>query len=82
MIVARSGARTDGVQLSSRCAFDASHDQLIHSPSTPTTKLWRIEKSFPKSNHDLQGRPIYHRTRESKEAPDHRVRCAGRQPLD
>jgi transposase len=31
-------------------------------------QLWRIEKSFRMSKHDLQARPIYHRTRESIEA--------------
>ena len=30
--------------------------------------LWRIEKSFRMSKHDLQARPIYHHTRESIEA--------------
>ncbi len=31
-------------------------------------QLWRIEKAFRMSKHDLQARPIYHRTRESIEA--------------
>ena len=31
-------------------------------------QLWRIEKSFRISKHDLQARPIYHHTRESIEA--------------
>jgi len=31
-------------------------------------QLWRIEKSFRMSKHDLQARPIYHYTRESIEA--------------
>ena len=31
-------------------------------------QLWRIEKSFRMSKHDLQPRPIYHHTRESIEA--------------
>lgn len=31
-------------------------------------QLWRIEKSFRMSKHDLQARPIYHHTRESIEA--------------
>jgi Transposase DDE domain len=31
-------------------------------------QLWRIEKSFRMSKHDLQARPIYHRTRDSIEA--------------
>ena len=31
-------------------------------------QLWRIEKSFRMSKHDLQGRPIYHHLRESIEA--------------
>lgn len=31
-------------------------------------QLWRIEKSFRMSKHDLQARPIYHRKRESIEA--------------
>ena len=31
-------------------------------------QLWRIEKAFWMSKHDLQARPIYHHTRESIEA--------------
>ena len=31
-------------------------------------QLWRIEKSFRMSKHDLQARPIYHHTQESIEA--------------
>lgn len=31
-------------------------------------QLWRIERSFPMSKHDLQARPIYHHKRESIEA--------------
>jgi transposase len=31
-------------------------------------QLWRIEKSFRLSKHDLQARPIYHHTRDSIEA--------------
>jgi hypothetical protein len=31
-------------------------------------QLWRIEKSFRMSKHDLQARPIYHRTRDSIDA--------------
>jgi transposase len=31
-------------------------------------QLWHIEKSFRMSKHDLQARPIYHRTRESIDA--------------
>ena len=31
-------------------------------------QLWRIEKAFRVSKHDLQARPIYHRTRDSIEA--------------
>jgi hypothetical protein len=31
-------------------------------------QLWRIEKSFRMSKHDLQARPIYHRARDSIEA--------------
>ena len=30
--------------------------------------LWRIEKSFRMSKHDLQARPIYHHKRESIDA--------------
>ena len=46
-------------------------------------QLWRIEKSFRMSKHDLQARPIYHHKRESIEAHlTHRVRRPGRQPLD
>jgi transposase len=31
-------------------------------------QLWRIEKSFRMSKHDLQARPIYHHLRESIDA--------------
>ena len=31
-------------------------------------RLWRIEKAFRMSKHDLAARPIYHRTRESIDA--------------
>jgi transposase len=31
-------------------------------------QLWRIEKAFRMSKHDLQARPIYHHTRDSIEA--------------
>ncbi len=31
-------------------------------------QFWRIEKAFRMSKHDLQARPIYHRTRDSIEA--------------
>jgi transposase len=31
-------------------------------------QLWRIQRSFRMSKHDLQARPIYHHTRESIEA--------------
>lgn len=31
-------------------------------------RLWRIEKSFRMSKHDLQARPIYHHKRDSIEA--------------
>ena len=31
-------------------------------------QLWRMEKAFRMSKHDLQARPIYHRTRDSIEA--------------
>ena len=45
-------------------------------------QLWRIEKAFRMSKHDLQARPIYHHTRESIDAHlTHRVRRPGRQPL-
>jgi hypothetical protein len=39
-------------------------------------QLWRIEKAFRMSKHDLQARPIYHRTHDSIEAaPERRVCC-------
>ena len=45
-------------------------------------QLWRIEKSFRMSKHDLRARPIYHHKRESIEAHlTDRVRRARRQPL-
>jgi transposase len=31
-------------------------------------QLWRIEKSFRMSKHDLQARPVYHHKRQSIEA--------------
>jgi hypothetical protein len=31
-------------------------------------QLWRIERSFRMSKHDLQARPVYHHIRESIEA--------------
>jgi hypothetical protein len=31
-------------------------------------QLWRIEKDVRMSKHDLRGRPIYHRTRDSIDA--------------
>jgi transposase len=31
-------------------------------------QLWRIEKRFRMSKHDLQARPVYHHTRESIDA--------------
>lgn len=34
----------------------------------PAGQLWRIEKSFRMSKHDLQARPIYHHKRESIDA--------------
>ena len=49
---------------------------LHHQPHQPVAEfvigayhqLWRIEKAFRMSKHDLQARPIYHHTRESIEA--------------
>ena len=49
---------------------------LHHQPDRPVRpfvvdayhQLWRIEKSFRMSKHDLQARPIYHHIRESIEA--------------
>ena len=50
---------------------------LHHQPHQPVRsefvidayhQLWRIEKSFRMSKHDLQARPIYHHLRESIEA--------------
>jgi hypothetical protein len=46
-------------------------------------QLWRIEKSFRMSKHDLRARPIYHHTRDSIEAHLSIVFAAmARQPLD
>jgi hypothetical protein len=46
-------------------------------------QLWRIEKAFRMSKHDLAARPIYHHKREiHRGPPQHRVRRAGGQPLD
>ena len=44
--------------------FRSSPDFVIGSYA----QLWRIEKSFRMSKHDLQARPIYHRTRDSIDA--------------
>ncbi|WP_155727154.1 IS1634 family transposase, partial [Mycobacterium avium] len=45
---------------------------LVSQPATFVIEayhqLWRIEKAFRMSKHDLQARPIYHRTRDSIEA--------------
>jgi transposase len=49
---------------------------LHHHPQRPEPEfvigayhqLWRIEKAFRMSKHDLQARPIYHHKRESIEA--------------
>src|SRR5262245_29660018 len=45
---------------------------LVDQPATLVIdayhQLWRIEKAFRISKHDLQARPIYHRTRDSIEA--------------
>src|SRR4029077_6450623 len=50
------GYTTNLTNVSAEFVIDAYH------------QLWRIEKSFRMSKHDLQARPIYHRTRESIEA--------------
>jgi hypothetical protein len=44
--------------------LDASGDFVINAYH----QLWRIEKSFRMSKHDLRARPIYHRKRDSIEA--------------
>ena len=50
------GYTTNLTNQSSEFVIDAYH------------QLWRIEKSFRMSKHDLQARPIYHHIRESIEA--------------
>ena len=46
-------------------------------------QLWRVEKSFRMSKHDLPGPTgLPPQTRIHRRAPDHRVRRSGRQPLD
>lgn len=50
------GYTTNLTSASSTFVIDAYH------------QLWRIEKSFRMSKHDLQARPIYHHLRESIEA--------------
>ena len=46
-------------------------------------QLWRIEKSFRMSKHDLQARPVLPpHPRLDRSPPDDRVRRPGRQPLD
>jgi transposase len=51
-----TGYTTNLTNQSSEFVIDAYH------------QLWRIEKSFRMSKHDLQARPIYHHIRESIEA--------------
>jgi len=46
----------DGTPVTAEFVISSYHD------------LWRIEKSFRMSKHDLQARPIYHRKRESIDA--------------
>jgi hypothetical protein len=50
------GYTTNLVEQPASCIIDAYH------------RLWRIEKAFRMSKHDLAARPIYHRTRESIDA--------------
>jgi hypothetical protein len=59
------------IQLSS--ATKSVNRELEQSPSISRVEglhhqLWRIEKSFRMSKHDLQARPVYHYTRQSIEA--------------
>ena len=64
----------------------AGLEGLHHQPGRPAREfvidayhqLWRIEKAFRMSKHDLQARPIYHRTRDSIEA--HLRSCSPRWP--
>ena len=46
----------DGTPVTAEFVISAYHD------------LWRIEKSFRMSKHDLQARPVYHHQRESIDA--------------
>src|SRR4029077_16134833 len=50
------GYTTNLTNVSAEFVIDAYH------------QLWRIEKAFRMSKHDLRARPIYHRTRESIDA--------------
>jgi Transposase DDE domain len=50
------GYTTNLVEQTAQFVIDAYH------------QLWRIERSFRMSKHDLQARPVYHHTRESIEA--------------
>src|SRR4051795_69814 len=55
--VTNLAACPDGTPISAEFVIDAYH------------QLFQIEKSFRMSKHDLQARPIYHRQRDSIEAP-------------
>ena len=52
----KKGSTTNLTTVSPEFVIDAYH------------RLWRIEKSFRMSKHDLQARPIYHHKRDSIEA--------------
>jgi hypothetical protein len=54
--VSNLAACPDGTPITAEFVIDAYH------------RLFQIEKSFRMSKHDLQARPIYHRTRDSIEA--------------
>ncbi|ETZ40483.1 putative transposase domain protein [Mycobacterium avium MAV_120709_2344] len=44
--------------------------------------MWRIEKAFRMSKHDLQARPIYHRTATPSKPPQRCLRRDGGIALD
>ena len=52
----QKGYTTNLTTVTSEFVIDAYH------------QLWRIEKAFRMSKHDLQARPVYHHKRESIEA--------------
>ncbi len=72
----RGGQRSVNRQLEAKARGIAGLKAYLTNIDNPTAefvigaygRLWRIEKSFRMSKHDLQARPIYHHKRESIDA--------------